>query len=188
MNASRFLVMAKPPLAVREECEREAQDLKTLLQGTMFDPANWHQSLTVPSFERSDVEPLRRACSRVRASVCTLALNRIRGDGPSNSIHWAFHALGKPACFKALLADMKAAQLAEGLKVPHGHQPHLTISYSAPFALPTRRIHRPILWTIDEILLVEGRAVKGRFVYDVMDRWPLQPPTQGDLFDGLQRA
>lgn len=188
MNASRFLVLAKPPLAVREDCEQEAQDLKALLQGAMFDPANWHQSLTEPIFDRSAVEPLRRACSRVRAFACTLALNRIRGSGPSGSIHWAFHALGKPARFKNLLAEMKAAQLAEGLEVLHGHQPHLTISYSAPFELPTRRIRRPILWTIDEILLVEGRAVKGRFVYDVIDRWPLQPPPQRELFDEGQRG
>jgi 2'-5' RNA ligase len=187
MSASRFLVMAQPPPAVLQACESELREkgLAALLKEAMFDPANWHQSLTAPSFEQTDVEPLWRACSHVRASACTVALNRIRGSGRHGSIHWSFHARGTPACFKRLLAEMKEAQVAERLSVPHGHQAHITISYSAPFALPTQPI-RPIQWTIDEILLVEGHTVKGRFVYDVIDRWPLQPPEpprQRDFFD-----
>jgi 2'-5' RNA ligase len=188
MTRPRFLVMAKPPMVVRKSLENvlEAMGLKAQLQGAMFDPANWHQSLTIPCDEPSAIDSLKSACARIHVPACTMTLNRIKGSGLAPDIHWAFHAKGTPACFSRLLTELNASQLAEGLRVPHGHRPHITISYKAPFSLASQRI-QPIQWTIDELLLVKGHIVKGRFVYDVIESWPLQPlapARQLDLFDG----
>ena len=195
MTPPRFLVMAQPPWVVREACQRVVHDLglNALLQGAMFDPVNWHQTLSDRFYDRSQIEPLRCACARVRAQACTLTLNRIRGDGGPEAFHWAFHALGRPPGFSRLLEAVKQALAAERLDTLHGHRPHITISYWAPLALRTHKI-RPIPWTIDEILLVEGHRVGDHdehYRYDVIDRWPLlplDPARQLDLFDGDQRG
>jgi hypothetical protein len=189
MTRSRFLVVAMPSPLVKKACKDalDAAGLNAVLQGTLFDPSNWHQSLSDRFFQRSRVESLRRACSRVRATACTLALNRVRGSGGPEAFHWAFHARGKPALFTALLAEVNRGLMAEGLPASGGHSPHISISYWAPCALPSLSI-RPILWTIDEILLVEGHSLgehEEHYRYDVIDRWPLQPPPpapQRDLF------
>jgi 2'-5' RNA ligase len=191
MARSRFLVMAKPPLVVRKSLENwlETMGLKARLQGAMFDPANWHQSLSDRFFQRSCIEPLKRACARVRAPACTLAMNRVRGSAGPEVFHWAFHARGKPPCFTGLLTEVNRALIAEGLPASGGHAPHITISYQAPGALRTHPI-RSILWTIDEILLVEGHSLGDhdeRYRYEVIDHWPLlplAPARQLDLFDG----
>ena len=191
MTRSRFLVVAIPPLVVRKSLENllEAMGLKTQLQEAMFDPANWHQSLSDRFFTRSCIEPLKRACARVRAPACTLAMNRVRGGAGPDAFHWAFHARGKPSCFTGLLAALNQAMVAEGLQASGGHAPHITVSYRAPGALRTHSI-RPILWTIDEILLVEGHSLGDHgehYGYEVIDRWPLrslEPARQLDLFDG----
>lgn len=192
MTRSRYLVMAMPSALERKACEDalDAAGLRAQLQGALFDPANWHQSLSDRFFERSCVDRMRRGCSQVQASACTLTLNRVRGSGGPEVFHWAFHARGKPACFVELLAEVNRRLVAEGLPASGGHAPHISISYRAPCPLPTLSI-RPILWTIDEILLVEGHCV-GRdediYRYEVIDHWPLQPAPpdrQRDLFEGL---
>src|SRR6218665_1891284 len=128
MTRSRFLVVAMPSPLVRKACEDvlDAAGLKATLQDALFDPANWHQSLSDRFFQRSRIESLRRACSRVRATACTLALNRVRSSGGPDEFHWAFHARGRPGCFTALLAAVNRGLAAEGLTPSGGHSPHIS--------------------------------------------------------------
>lgn len=184
MTGPRFLVVAMPSLRERRALagELETSGLKARLKGAMFDPANWHQSLSDRFQVPSEIERLRRACANVRARACTLTWNRIRCDGP----HWAFRAHGMPPSFIELVEAVKTAFAGEGLFGLKGHSPHISISYRAP---PTRYTHRirPIQWTIDEILLVKGHQMGGHeehYGYDVIDSWRLQPARQLDLFDG----
>ncbi len=101
MTPSRFLVVAMPPPLVLEDLKSvlDAIGLRTQLQGAMFDPANWHQSLTVPVYEQSEVERLWRACAQVRASACTVALTRIRGLRFAHTVSDPFRGPSTKSCW-----------------------------------------------------------------------------------------
>lgn len=152
--------------------------LRERLGDSLSPPGNWHQTLSDRFFEgRGLAKSLQRAGDRVRASACTLLLNRIQGvdrstPGRRERIHWAFRAKGEPAGFTALVAAVREGLAQEGLASPGGHTPHVTVSYDAPMALGTQKI-TPIPWTLEELLLVEGGGEP--YVYEVIARWPLQP-------------
>lgn len=186
MAGSRFLVMAMPSPMERMALEAalHSSGLKDRLHGTLFDPVNWHQSLSARFVDRADIEPMLRACSSVRARACTLTFNRIRCEG----VHWSFRVRGVPPCFAELLGAVNNALAKEGRLCLNGNSPHISISYWAPPMRFTHKI-RPIQWTIKEILLVEGHRVgelEEHYRYDVIDRWSLQQqerPRQRNLFD-----
>ena len=108
MASSRLIIMAKPPaatLAAMVQVLRE-RELDQQLGAAMFDPVNWHQSLSdlfpdSPEFRAT----LKRACGQVSAAPFTLRLNRIIG-GKS---HWEFKARGTPKGFSALLTAIRVA-------------------------------------------------------------------------------
>jgi len=179
----RLLFIAKPPPEVLDAMQATVMErgLDARLGREMFSAKNWHQSLSDRNFDASERsrQQMLRAGARVRAHVCTLALNRIRGQGSDISTHWAYHARGKPANFTALVDAVRAALREEGVGSENGHTPHVTISYEAPDQLKTIHI-TPIPWTINEILLVKGGGNPYR--YHELGRWPLLPDRQASLF------
>lgn len=179
----RLLFIAKPPPEVLDAMQATLMErgLDARLGREMFSAKNWHQSLSDRNFDASERSRQRmlRAGARVRAHVCTLTLNRIRGQGRDISTHWAYHARGEPANFTALVDAVRAALREEGVGSESGHTPHVTISYEAPDQLKTIHI-TPIPWTIDEILLVKGGGNPYR--YHELGRWPLLPDRQASLF------
>lgn len=177
---SRLLFMTQPSPTVRDVMQHSLAywQLRERLGDSLSPPGNWHQTLSDRFFEgRGLAKSLQRAGDRVRASACTLLLNRIQGvdrstPGRRERIHWAFRAKGEPAGFTALVAAVREGLAQEGLASPGGHTPHVTVSYDAPMALGTQKI-TPIPWTLEELLLVEGGGEP--YAYEVIARWPLQP-------------
>jgi len=106
-----------------------------------------------------------------------LLFNRLTSsNGPR--IHWTLRAKGKPAAFGELLGTVDEAMAAVGLSRGSGHQPHITVSYRAPSTLDTMRLHPPVPWLVDELLLVRGGLKNGAYQYEIQQRWKLQPPSQ----------
>ena len=182
MTPPRLLFIAKPPPEVLGAMQATVTErgLDVRLGREMCSAKNWHQSLSDRNFDASERSRQRmlRAGERVCAHVCTLTLNRIRGQGSDIPTHWAYHSRGTPADFTALVAAVRAALREEGLCSESGHTPHVTISYGAPDQLKTIHI-APIPWTIDEILLVKGGGNPYR--YHELGRWALLPARQASL-------
>lgn len=174
--------MAQPAPEVRLAMERAltTHGLDKQLDGALFDSQNWHQSLSHPLPSSSALcNRMMDMGSRIKATAFTMDLNQIRGKGPvgpSNTIHWAFHATTRPAAFDALVAAVREAFHQEGVRDMSGHTPHVTISYWAPDKLATTKI-QPIAWRIDELLLVESRSDPYR--YHTLAKWPLRPAPAG---------
>jgi hypothetical protein len=185
MTDTRYLLAAMPGgatfNAMHGVVAREALD--ALLGSTLFPPRNWHQSLSDRYWpdENAELEKrLLRACARVSAQRVTLLLNRIVRKGT----HWAFCARGRPKSFDELLVAIRVALAIEGFDDKAGHTPHVTISYWAPVALPPLKISPPIPCVIDQILLLKSMGSGRDYHYEqVGPAWPLQRPSQLDLFE-----
>lgn len=150
------------------------------LGDTLFDPQNWHQSLSHPlPYSLALRDCLLELGSRIEAAAFTMVLNRVRGSGmagQADAIHWAFHATQRPAAFDALVRCIRDGLQTVGLQGMPGHSPHVTISYWAPGKLRAQKIP-PVAWRIDEFLLVE--SCNAPYRYRTLSRWPLRPVPAG---------
>ena len=173
----RLLFIAKPQPEVLSTMETavSACGLDVVLGAALFEPENWHQSLSA-SYQKNtdaDIEKFLRAGSRISATAVTLRFNRVASQGgAARRIQWAFRAQGNPEGFHELVCAAQAALRTEGLEEHIVHRPHVTISYRAPSRVPSRMI-APIDWTIDAVLLVEGSGQPYR--YTTLAQWPLAP-------------
>lgn len=182
MRPPSLLFMAQPAPNVRLAIQQAlaAHSLDQRLGNAIFDPQNWHQSLSHPL--PSSPALCKRMVdmgSHIDASAFTVVLNRIRGTGPvkpDNTIHWALHATTRPTAFDALVTAIRESFQQLGLAGMPGHTPHVTVTYCAPGQLTTMKI-RPIAWRIDELLLVESRNDPYR--YHLLARWPLRAAPAG---------
>ena len=171
--------MAQPAIAVRQAMLKmmaeNGWDLK--LGRDLFPPPNWHQSLSDKYAASDDVcRSMMKAGAQVDAAAFTLMLNRVRGAALNSKIHWEFRATRRPPEFDALLAAIRDALVLERLGWGHGNTPHVTICYRAPCSLPLTQVN-PILWRIDELLLVKTQPGTPR--YHPIARWPLRPAPSG---------
>lgn len=182
----RVFFAALMPLVLREPLWRAmcAHSLHEKLDDKqLFVPENWHQTLSGRHFSPSaeQVERLREAGTRIKARAFAMVINRIGGSGGidaatgTGKFHWEFRVRGTPDGFAELQAAVQRGLATVGLADGEGHRPHVTLSYGAPFKLPTKMIE-PVEWLVDEIQLVEGGGSPYR--YRVIDRWPLAPKDQ----------
>lgn len=179
-SAERALFVAMPGAEVRDGLltGARAHGLEHQLGSAMFDPLNWHQTLSDrhwrPSAER--IEQLKRAGDRIDGAAFTLRFDRIGG-----SDHWVFGAQSGSRGLKDLLAAVQHGLGTEGLADTLVHSPHITLSYNAPHPLRRTDIE-PVEWRVDELLLVLGGGSEP-YRYRVVERWPLQA---GDQLPGAQ--
>lgn len=170
-SVERALFVAMPGPDVREGllAGARAHGLDRQLGGAMFDPLNWHQTLSDrhwrPSADR--IEQLKRAGARMAGMAFTLRFDRIGGGD-----HWVFGVQGGSRGLKDLLAAVQQGLGSEGLADKLIHTPHITLSYTAPHPLQRTDIE-PVEWQVDEILLVVGGGNEP-YRYRVVERWPLQ--------------
>lgn len=179
MRSPSLLFMAMPSPEVRAHLQviLTAAGWDQQLGEALFDPQNWHQSLSHP-LPGSDAlrERMLDIGSRIDAAAFTTVLNRVRGSGQPDAVHWAFHATQRPAAFDALVKTIRDGLQTVGLDDMPGHSPHVTISYWAPARLAAQKIP-PIGWRIDELLLVETCSAPYR--YRTLASWPLRPVPAG---------
>lgn len=184
---SRCLFIGIPAAA---PCQRLAGELERLglaarLGADLFRPSNWHQSLSgrfedVPHV----VEQLRAAGDMLSARAVRFNMDRIESQPGPDGIQWAFRAERSPEDFGLLLRSLGAA-----ITATTGHKAvkptaHITISYWASEKLARLVCIEPVSWLLDEVLLVRGG---GRpYHYEVIARWPLQPPSDQTI--GEQQA
>ncbi|HZX81066.1 MAG TPA: 2'-5' RNA ligase family protein [Lysobacter sp.] len=146
------------------------------LGDALFDPANWHQSLTP---ELSDNPDLRRrlssACARLSETpAATITFDRIRGTRDwKGNVHWTVVPSRPPAPFEALDAALRAALEAEDIVACCRRHPHVTVSYRAPHEMQAIRIPS-VAWTIDGVELVSPGGSPYR--YRTLGRWSLREP------------
>ncbi|QNP49015.1 2'-5' RNA ligase family protein [Diaphorobacter aerolatus] len=146
------------------------------LQDLMFPARNWHQTFCGP-YDGSDAvkQALMHAGDALAATkmpAFVLSLNRIRGEGGRQGIHWSFFARGRPRPFDEVLAVLKDEVVRQGLEADGGHRPHVTICYRASETLETQAI-TPIDWVIDELLLAERTGTGNGWTYQILHRWKL---------------
>lgn len=170
-SVERTLFVAMPGAGVREKllAAVRAKGLDHPLGRSLFDPGNWHQSLSDrhwrPDGER--IERLKRAGDRIEGHAFTLGFDRIGGGD-----HWVFGVKGASHGLKDLLAAVQRGLRAEGLADNLAHAPHITLSYKPPH--PLQRVDiEPVEWQVDEILLVIGGGSEP-YRYRVVGRWPLR--------------
>jgi 2'-5' RNA ligase len=174
--------MAMPPRAVLDAMHVivDRYGLAKQLNGALFVPTNWHQSLSDRHWEEDTPdlrEKMLRAGTRVSAQSVAMVLNRVVANGE----HWFFRARGSPDGFPELLDAIRGALAAEGIEDGMGHTPHVTLSYTAAEHQKPPKIKEVIEWTLDELLLVVGGGSPYR--YEVLGRWPLQPLAGGRQLD-----
>jgi 2'-5' RNA ligase len=187
---SRLLFIAKPDTATLSALQNsfDAAGLRGQLGSDLFPVANWHQSLSDRFNDTAEnLRLLTEAGSAVSAAPFVLGFNRFNCAGISPKIHWALKTSKTPEAFKALLTAIKNALAHKRIEDTTGHTAHITVSYWAKTG-PDNMHVAPVLWTIDEFMLVRGGGEP--YHYDVLRRWKLAgehvPASgQGDFFGGL---
>lgn len=81
------------------------------------------------------------------------------------------------AHFYRQLITLLAPLGIESLHRKNGLNPHITLAYQCN--LPEARIVHPFEWVPQQLLLIESCVGLG--VHNIMARWPLLPPRQGEL-------
>ncbi|WP_457427133.1 hypothetical protein [Roseateles sp. P5_E7] len=186
MTKPRHLLMAMPPAAVCDSLldMLARTGLYTRLGSAMFDPANWHQSLSDRFWNgRDSEERLLRAGDLLSAHAVRMRFNRIVGAAQEGPIHWAVRTSGTPAGFVELLKAVRVALEKVGIVDNSNNTSHLTISYNAPAPLAAIPIEPAIEWLIDRVLLVEGLFDGTKYRYRVVKGWDLLPERQLSLFE-----
>ncbi|MDB5973152.1 MAG: hypothetical protein JWQ90_5602 [Hydrocarboniphaga sp.] len=181
---SPLILMAMPEPSTREALVRAfaSTGLRARLGDGMFDPLCWHQSLSDRYNNTGEnLRLLLEAGSAVSAAPFLLGIDRLQSRAGRESIHWSLKPSRVPDEFAMLLQSLRNALAAKHLDELAGHTAHITISYRAPIKQATIRIP-PVLWTIDEFMLVRGGGEPYR--YEVLRRWKLSgksEPASGQL-------
>lgn len=104
-----------------------------------------------------------------------LPLGRVQG-GPGGA---AVYSRSRKPEILSLYREIAACVAARGLPPQHrksGFHPHLTIGHDRCAFEPFLILHE---WVPDELLLIESEVGNG--IHNILGRWPLLPPRQGQL-------
>ena len=174
MTEPRLILMAKPGANERLLIE-DVLDRNEIRGDYIVARPNLHQSLSGQHLDQPDViQRLMRAGDRISAAAApvTLQFNRMTRNGVGRfGAIWTLKTRGRPKAFDDLIDQVRLALLSEGRSDPTRNSPHMTISYGAPASSPTIAF-APIMWTIEEVLLVRGHGQPYR--YDTLASWPLR--------------
>lgn len=138
---------------------------------------NLHQTLS-SLYPRDKREALRRACTDLEAHSFTLQLDRLQSArGRPPRILWMYvPGSGAPDGFAALLGALRVRLRQQNLPEVSGFRAHVTLSYDAPREIAPLDF-APVPWHIDTIELVEAAGRGKDYRYDVVEAWPLRPPS-----------
>ena len=134
------------------------------------------EKIHLPLFFIGHVEGARiarfeAAAECVGGEAFELALDRI-GYWRHNEIVWA-GTTRVPAALVTLEASLRKALIAEGLPGDdRPYAPHVTLVRDAE-GKPAPREVAPLVWRVEDFVLVESVTVRGGVRYDVRRRWPL---------------
>ena len=176
-SESRLLFVLMPPAEIRAALSAafDRTGLGAELGDALFADTNWHQSV---SDRYADIpanrERLRDAGAALRAAPFLMSFERLgsRGKTAGVDIHWEFQSRRKKIDgLNQLIETLNARLSDQQMDAGGGHTPHITVSYRAPRVLEATELGTPVLWRVEELLLVRGGGFPYR--YEVLDRWPL---------------
>ncbi|MFO1175572.1 MAG: 2'-5' RNA ligase family protein [Paracoccaceae bacterium] len=135
-----------------------------------------------------DLDPIlvkraRQAPNSLRAAPFTLCFDRLATFNGDPDDYPLVVATDKPSSkLKEVAAELRTACRAMGLTASQSATPtpHVTLAYGPGFPQP-RLLDKPILWTIDEITLIDSLQGQGRHV--TLGKWPLPKDRQQPGFD-----
>lgn len=123
----------------------------------------------------SDAE--QRGCAeRVAATVetppFTLALSRL-GHWPRPRVGWIAPDASPPP-LSALVSQLQPGLGECGFRIdPRPWQAHLTLVRKLRQPPRNDSLEEPLLWPVDEFVLVESQTLPGGAEYRILQRWPL---------------
>ena len=176
-SESKLMFMVMPPADIRTALSAalERTGLLPELGEALFAATNWHQSVSDRYADiKANRERLRDAGAAVRSAPFLMSFERLgsRGKNAGVDIHWEFQSKRKKVDGLTQLVDTLNARLADQeMDAGSGHTPHITVSYRAPRVLETTELRTPVLWRVEELLLVRGGGFP--YHYEVIDRWSL---------------
>lgn len=125
----------------------------------------------------------RKAASAVRTAPFTLSFDRImKFNGRPASRPLVITTEMTSRELNEIAAELCAACRALGITASRSAKitPHVTLAYGTSHLEP-RGLEKPILWTIDEITLIDSLQGQGR--HEWLGRWPLPRDRQQLGFD-----
>lgn len=176
-SESKLMFMIMPPTEIRAALSAalDRTGVVSELGDALFAATNWHQSVSDRYADiKANRERLRDAGAAVRAAPFLMSFERLgsRGKVAGVDIHWEFQSRRKKIDGLIQLIDTLSARLTDqDMDVGGGHTPHITVSYRAPRALDATELRTPVLWRVDEFVLVRGGGWP--YSYEVLDRWSL---------------
>lgn len=175
---------AVPPAEIREQIVQAWQSYGT---NAPFRRNTLHLSIhAVAGMDDLDQVIIKRAgdaAASVRTAPFTLRFDRVK-TFPNSSIDKPLVLATDRASgeLNAVAAELHTACRARGLGASRLTKPtpHVTLAYGPGFP-EIRPIEKPILWTIDEITLIDSVQGEGRHV--VLGKWRLPNDREQQSFD-----
>jgi RNA 2',3'-cyclic 3'-phosphodiesterase len=125
----------------------------------------------IGSYERARVARLEGIAAGITGASFSLELDTL-GYWRHNCIIWA-GVRHTPGALSALARSLSSALVSNGLTADdRPYAPHVTLVRKAQ-AKPHRVHIAPLMWSVDDFVLVESVSVTGGARYDVIGRWPL---------------
>jgi len=182
--AHALFFAAIPPLEIKARMAKTWQAFGT---DETFRHGTLHLSIYAVA-GTDDLDPIlvqraRQAASSLRTAPFTLCFDRLMTfNGRSDNSPLVMATDNPSDELNEIAADLHAACRAMSLAGSRSAKvtPHVTLAYGTGFS-ETRRLAKPILWTIDEITLIDSLQGQGRHV--PLGRWSLPKDRQQPGFD-----
>ncbi len=175
---------AVPPPEIKDQL---AQAWQTMGTGEPFRYNTLHLSIySVAGADHLDpmlVQRARQAANGMRTAPFTLRLDRLATfQGSSGNLPLVMTMEGKSHKLNEIAADLHSACRKASLPGSRSTKPtpHVTLAYGHGFP-EARLLTTPILWTIEEVMLIDSLQGQSRHVS--LGRWPLSEGKQQPGFD-----
>lgn len=174
---NRLFFALWPTDAVRTASAQAARDLKIRMQPTGYLSAaeRYHITLLflgdyVPAEKEAAA---RQAAACVRAAPFELTLDHAGSFRNSRNIPWWLGTRETPAGLQLLYERLREALVRAGV-TPERMRfvPHLTVLRDPKLSLPITAI-QPIIWPMQEFVLVRSHVDRSPVEYEILGRWPL---------------
>ncbi|PZN27436.1 MAG: RNA 2',3'-cyclic phosphodiesterase [Proteobacteria bacterium] len=161
-----------PAPALRRAIEHDTRALARRSGGRIVPARNFHVTLAfLGSVAESRLADLVRAGGAARAPRFELSLDRVQTLPRANVLCLAPSVT--PIELRRLVDALRVALEAEGFELERRpFRPHLTLVRRLNRPMPTLPLP-PVVWPVEEFVLVESRTAAAGSEYEVLARWPL---------------
>lgn len=174
---NRLFFALQPMGAVRHACAEAGREIKLRSQpgGYLSTPELLHITLLfLGDFVPAAQEQLAcKAAAQVRAAPFTLKLDCAGSFRNNKHIPYWLGPREKSEPLELLYRALREQMAASGVSIERmKFTPHLTILRDAQRPLPDTTI-KPIIWDVNEFVLLRSLLNQRPVTYEVLGRWPL---------------